>query len=71
VDRIRVSSTNVASIGYEAETETLEVEFANGSIYQYSRVPQHRWDGLLNASSKGTYLNNHIRKGPYTCRRIR
>jgi len=71
MDRVRVSSTNVASIGYEVETETLEVEFRNGSVYQYSRVPQRHWDGLMNAPSKGTYLNRQIKNGPYRFRQIR
>lgn len=35
--RIPVSSTNVASVGYE--NQVLEVEFLNGSVYQYFYVP--------------------------------
>lgn len=34
-----VSSSNIASIGYDPGSETLEIEFTNGSIYQYFNVP--------------------------------
>jgi len=37
VKRIPVSSTNVASVGYE--NQVLVVEFLNGSVYQYFYVP--------------------------------
>jgi len=65
MERVPVSSTTVASIGYEADTQTLEVEFHSGSVYQYFNVPELHYEGLLNASSKGQYLNEHIKKGGY------
>ena len=70
MERIPVSSTNVASIGYEVETQTLEVEFRSGSVYQYFNVPEFHYEGLLNASSKGRYLNEHIKKGGYPCTKV-
>ena len=35
--RIPVSSSNLASVGYEGGI--LEIEFKSGSVYQYSGVP--------------------------------
>lgn len=64
-----VSSSNIASIGYEAETETLEVEFLDGSIYHYFNVPSSLYDGLMNAASHGVYLNANI-KGKYQYQRL-
>lgn len=61
MNREPVASSNVASIGYDAQTETLEVEFHNGTIYQYFNVPQGLYDQLCNASSKGVFLNTYIR----------
>jgi hypothetical protein len=61
MNRVRVVSSNINSIGYDAITRTLEVEFNSGSIYQYSSVPEHEYRGLLSASSKGGYLNSHIK----------
>ncbi len=55
MDRVPVSSSNLASVGYEPETTTLEVEFLNGSIYQHFNVPEYVFEGLINAPSKGSY----------------
>lgn len=40
-------SSNIGSIGYELETMTLEVEFSNGSVYQYYDVPEAVFQELL------------------------
>lgn len=65
-----VSSSNIASIGYDADNMVLEVEFLNGSIYQYYDVPQIIYDGLMAADSHGKYLAAYIKKGGYRYTRI-
>ena len=70
MDKQRVSSSNVRSIGYEATSSTLEVEFNSGSLYQYSGVPEAIYAALIRAASKGSYLNNHI-KDRYNCKHVR
>lgn len=62
MNRTPVSSSNLASIGYDAESLVLEVEFNNGRVYQYFDVPQGTYDELMSASSKGSYMNNVIKK---------
>jgi hypothetical protein len=71
MDRTRVSSSHLASVGYDPTTRILEVEFLDRSIYQYSNVPEHLYHGLMSASSDGSYLDAHIKKGGYTYRRVR
>jgi hypothetical protein len=66
VERIPVSSSNVRSIGYDPDSSTLEVEFNDGSVYQYSGVPQAEFDGLMAAASKGAYLHARV-KNAYSC----
>jgi len=61
MDRIFVQSTNVTAIGYDEPSQTLEVEFNTGSIYQYYNVPQHLYDALMQASSKGQFINAYIK----------
>ena len=61
MDRISVRSSNIRSVGYDPESSTLEVEFITGSIYQYSNVPESEYEGLMNATSKGKYLNRNIK----------
>lgn len=59
--RTSVNSSNVAEVGYDASTMTLEVKFNNGSIYQYFDVPETVYQGLMRASSVGTYLSSQIK----------
>ena len=70
MDRQRVRSSNVRSIGYDATSSTLEVEFNSGGVYQYSSVPEAVYVALMRASSKGHYLNDHI-KDRYHCQHVR
>ncbi len=65
MERTSVSSSNIGAIGYEPETQTLEVEFLNGSVYQYAGVPVDEYAAMMNADSKGKYLNANI-KGCYS-----
>ncbi|TKJ39111.1 KTSC domain-containing protein [candidate division LCP-89 bacterium B3_LCP] len=67
--RIPVDSTNVASVGYDPPTQTLEIEFHSGGIYQYFDIPQTVYDELLKAGSVGKFLNAHI-KGSYRYARV-
>lgn len=62
MNMIPVSSSNIESIGYE--DETLQVQFLNGTTYQYFDVPVHVFDGLQQAESTGKYLAAHV-KGTY------
>ena len=60
-----VTSSNVVSVGYDATTETLEVEFRSG-VYQYYNVPQHIHDSLKKVESVGKFLNAYIKSAyPY------
>ena len=61
MEMIPVSSSNIQSVGYDSTTETLRVEFLNGSIYEYKAVPQAVHDELINAPSCGSYFNRNIR----------
>ena len=61
MERVCVSSRNIRSIGYDAESMTLEIEFNRGAVYQYQGVPQAEYDAFMNAGSKGTYLNANIK----------
>lgn len=61
MDRQYVSSSNLRSVGYDAETETLEIQFNSSGIFQYYNVPERIYEGLMNASSKGSYLHTYIK----------
>lgn len=69
MNRIAVTSSNVASIGYDSESMTLEVEFRSGGIYQYFDVPESVYQALMSASSVGQFLNANI-KNCFRCSRV-
>ncbi|MEQ8935461.1 MAG: KTSC domain-containing protein [Amphiplicatus sp.] len=64
-----VDSSNIEAVGYDAESQTLQVEFKSGATYQYFDVTQELFDGLMIAPSVGKYLNDHI-KGTYRYSRV-
>ena len=65
-----VTSSNVAAVAYDDATSTLGVRFLNGTEYQYSGVPRDVYEGLLGASSVGTYFNQQIKNPGYPCTRV-
>jgi KTSC domain len=64
-----VASTNILSLGYDAPSETLEVEFSSGSVYQYYNVNAALYEQLMMAPSKGQFLNIYI-KNAYPFSRV-
>jgi hypothetical protein len=56
-----VSSSNIASIGYDESSLTLEIEFIRSGVYEYSDIPPHVYNELLNAPSIGIYFNATIK----------
>lgn len=69
MERTRVSSTNIASIGYDLAKSTLEVEFRDGAIYQYYGVSAAIHHDFMGAPSKGSFLDQHI-KSKFRYRRV-
>jgi hypothetical protein len=55
-----VVSSNLVSVGYDANARTLEIEFHEGRVYRYSGVPESVYRGLMGASSKGQYSHDFI-----------
>jgi hypothetical protein len=69
MNRNSVSSSNIESIGYDLSNSTLEVEFKNGTIYQYFDVPEVVFKELESAGSVGGYLASNV-KGIYRYSRV-
>jgi len=61
MQRQTVSSSNLASIGYDASNEILEVEFNHGGVYHYFDVPKDVYQELMDASSHGKYFVANIK----------
>ncbi|MDK2836975.1 MAG: hypothetical protein PWQ53_310 [Bacteroidota bacterium] len=65
MNRESVQSSMIVSLGYEADTSTLEVEFNSGAIWQYYDVPESVYYDMINSGSLGKYFHANI-KGQYT-----
>lgn len=66
MEMIKVESSNINAIGYEAGM--LFVRFNNGLVYAYSNVPQEVYDGLTAAESKGRYINESVKGKFNSCK---
>lgn len=67
MERSAVGSSNISEIGYDPSSETLEVMFTNGSVYQYYNVGQDLFDQIMQAPSKGQFLNIYVKNAyPYS-----
>lgn len=69
MQRQRVDSSSLESVGYDGGSHTLEVRFRNGGIYQYLQVPEDEVRHFLESDSMGRYLNLHIKES-YPCRKV-
>jgi hypothetical protein len=61
--REHISSSAIRSVGYDPEEQTLEVEFIDGEVYQYLKVPEYVFLDFMMAESRGEYINTHIKPG--------
>ncbi len=64
MDRTPVVSTAIESVGYDPESETLEIEFTSGGVYRYEGVPSEVFEEFMNSDSFGSYFQQNI-KGAY------
>lgn len=67
--KLPVRSTMAKTIGYNEHQKLLQVEFKNGSVYQYEDVDEETWEELQEADSIGEFYNQEIR-GSYRSRRL-
>jgi hypothetical protein len=61
MERVRLESSVIRSVGYRPETAELEIEFTSGDLYRYFAVPPSVYRGLLDSESAGRFLQQNIR----------
>ena len=69
LDMVGVLSSSIDAVGYDARRRELHVRFRESGPYVYSDVPEHVYRELLEAGSKGGYVNNVV-KPAYACREL-
>ena len=70
IPRVRVQSSNVASVGYSRHLQVLEIEFTRGAVYRFLEVRPIVYRELMAAQSKGHFIAEYIRDR-YTFIRMR
>lgn len=69
-----VESSQIEAIGYEADTQTLAIQFKGksdkpGSVYHYANFTAEDWQAFREAESIGSHFYKHIKpfsdKYPY------
>ena len=70
MERKRVNSGTLRSVGYDQSSRTLEIEFTSGSIVQYANVPAEVHRRFLAAPTLASFFRDSIEED-YTARRIR
>jgi hypothetical protein len=70
LERKKVNADKIRSIGYDVGSQVLEIEFSDGKIVQYSRVPSEVHRRLMAAPTIVSYFRDHI-EDEYTARRLR
>ena len=61
MERTAVRSRDIAVIGYDPSSFTLEVTFRSGGVYHYSGVPEEIYREFLSVSSQGRYFEQNIK----------
>lgn len=56
-----VESSTFITIAYDVDRQLLQLVFRDRTLYHYFAVPSDIYQGLVDASSKGSYFNRSIR----------
>ena len=60
MERKRVCASNLRSVGYDAGTQVLEIEFSSGSIVQYTGVSPEVHRRFMSSPSPGSFYQDQI-----------
>jgi len=69
MERKRVNSPKVRSIGYDEKRQTLEVELSDGQVYQYVKVYPEVYRQFMAAPNPSSFYDDKIAE-EYTGRRV-
>ena len=70
MDRKKVSSSSIRSVGYDERNRVLEVEFTDGRVNQYSGVSAEVHRRLISAPSIVSYFRDNVEES-FTAKRLR
>lgn len=70
MDRRKVSSSSIRSVGYDERNRVLEVEFSDGRVNQYSGVSGEVHRRLMSAPSIVSYFRDNVEEA-FTAKRVK
>jgi hypothetical protein len=68
--RIPVSSVDITHVGYQEDSEILEIQFSRGEVCQFFNVPAAVYDELMRSPAKEEYYHKKIGER-FPCSRIK
>jgi hypothetical protein len=63
--KYKPTSSFLKEVSYDKKFKTLTVNIGK-RVYKYHGVPLHEYEGLVKASSSGSYFATHIKKYTFT-----
>ena len=70
MERSKVNSSKIRSVGYDERARVLEVELTDGSIFQYSGVSQEVHRRMMSAPTIASFYQDRIEED-FSRKRIR
>lgn len=67
--KITPKSSNIASYAYSPKRSALTVEFKNGDVWEYEKIPPAIFEAMKRAASVGKFLHERV-KGHYDARKL-
>ena len=61
MERTPIQSSHLKEIGHDPTTNTLEVQFKNGKVYQYQHVNRSAFHQILSLPSQGEAFHRIIK----------
>jgi len=61
MQRTKVKSSHLVSVGYEPTSRKMHIEFHNGAVYEYRNVPEQFHKTLVEADSHGEFFHKNFK----------
>jgi hypothetical protein len=70
MERKRLSAGRIRAVGYDSRSRVLELEFSDGSVYQYTGVSNEVHRRLVSSAAAASYFRDTIEE-EYPAKRVR
>jgi YD repeat-containing protein len=69
MERKRVNSSRLRSVGYDEQSRVLEIEMSNGQVFQYGGVYPEVYRRFMAAPNPATFFDDKIAE-EYSAKRV-